>query len=325
MRLMFARWSLACALSLASAWPLPVIAQGIELRVEEPRAYGYVIGDLVERRVSWDLPAGGSLPADALPRPGRVNNWLELREAHVENQGARAELLLTYQVINAPDKVTTTALPALRLNAAPVAGAASAASATASATTAANSAPIDIGPWPITVSPITPEFVLARAGLEALQPDVQPQPQPLRPIVGRLSMWCLLLLVAGWLLAARREPRLAFWRRKAPFRDALADLRRLSRGRGATGEDRYREGLTRLHQAFDATAGRALFAQRLEPLFTARPGLRPLASEVEAFYAESRRVFFAAEPAQVGVNHPPSALPSLTALCRRLAQLEAGR
>ncbi len=302
-------WATLAALCHTASMAQPTTAN---IRLEEPRGYGYVVGDLVQRRATIALDPGRTIATTSLPRPGRLNTWLELRRIDAKPVREGVELDVVYQIVNAPEKVITIVLPAIALK------------------TAGDTGPgvegevIEISAWPITVSPLTPDFVLARAGLEAMQPDVMPQPEPLRPIALRLALWVLLLTIVGYLLAARRDPRLAFWRRNAPFRDALADLHRLARRGSSATTDLEREALARLHHAFNASAGCALFADRLSPLYAARPGLRELAPQVQAFYAESRRVFFSSQPSGPPIDAAPRVdLPALIALCRRLAQQES--
>jgi mxaA protein len=246
----------------------------------EPRAYGHGIGDLLERRATIELPAGDAIAPASLPRRGRVDVWLELREVELRTP---RELRLVYQIVNTPKTVATIELPALTL---------------------ASSAkePIEIEAWPVTVSAMTPAFALARAGLDEMQPDIAPQREPLAPTLWRL---------AG---CARRHPQLAFWRRNAPFADASRELRRLSR-RGDAGA--ARAAMARLHAAFDAAAGQAVFSERLEPLYAARPALNALRGDIEHFFVRSRSAFFDAEAAET------AALPELLALARRLARAEA--
>jgi mxaA protein len=288
--------ALFCALAAGAA-----LAQAV--RTQEPRAYGYVVGDIVERHAELTLPAGARIVEASLPRRGRIDSWLELRDVALRPHRGGADLHLVYQVVNAPRQVATIELPALSLE---LEGAAQRG--------------IDVEAWPITVSAMTPNFVIARAGLEELQPDIAPQHEPLRPRLLRLAL--LLALSAGvlYLLALRRFPQLAWWRRRAPFRSAWLDLRRIARQRD--GDEAYRAALQRLHAAFDAAAGQALFAERLEPLFDAQPQLRPLVGEVAQFYARSRRTFFAGAAA---ASHDDGDMPALLALARRLAQSERAK
>jgi mxaA protein len=283
--------------ALAALTAAPAQAQAVQTR--EPRAYGYVVGDLVERRAEITLPAGARIAEASLPRRGRIDTWLELRDVVLRPQRGGAELQLVYQVVNAPRQIATIELPALTL-----------------ALDNPAQRAVDIDAWPITVSAMTPSFVLARAGLDELQPDIAPQREPLLPRLLRLGLLLMLCAGVAYLLALRRFPQLAWWRRKAPFRSAWLDLRRLARRRD---DAAYPAALQRLHAAFDAAAGQALFADRLEPLFAAQPQLRPLSTEVASFYAQSRRTFFAA-----GAPAAPDgqAMTALLALARRLAQHE---
>ena len=287
----------AALIALASG---TVLAQAVQ--VSEPRAYGYVVGDVIERQARLQLPPGARIAAASLPRRGRVDSWLEQRDVVLRVTNDGAELKLVYQVVNAPRQVATIELPALTL-----------------ALEGAPQRSIDVDAWPITVSAMTPQYVIARAGLDELQPDITPRREPLQAMSLRLALLLALLALVLYLLALRRLPQLAWWRRAAPFRSAWRDIRRLAR---RLDDDAYRLALQRLHAAFDAATGQALFAERLDPLFAAQPQLRPLAAEVAAFYAQSRRTFFAAEPAP---KPDSEALSTLVALARRLAQHEHRR
>lgn len=267
-------------------------AEPATVRIDEPRPYGHLVGDVITRQVQIDLPAGRTLAADALPRPSRVDNWLELRAAHVEPRGGGLTLRLDYQVINVGADTATTVLPALRL---PLAG-------------GAVGEAVDIGDWPVHLSPLIPATAVARGALDEMQPDIAPTPEPLAPIVARLAACVALavLLSLPWWL--RRYPQLAFWRRHAPFRNAWREL-------GAMRAAPIDDALMRLHAAFDAAAGRALFAGQTEPLYAAQPALREAAAEIDAFFLASRQRFFA------GANQGMS-IEQLRALALRLARLE---
>lgn len=297
----------AAVLALAAALaPAVCGAAGPLVHTDEPRPYGHVVGDLVERRVHLTLPDAQEIVPDSLPQRGRVDAWLELRDLSLETHSGQTTLRATYQLINAPQKVTTIALPAfslaLRERAHPEAAATL----------------VAVGEWPLTVAPLTPEFVLARAGLTDLQPDIEPEPAATAALRARLALCAALLAatLAAWGL--QRHPQWAFWRRRAPFRHAWQDLRRLAR-RGPATADLQRQALARLHRAFEATAGCALFAAKLEPLYAARPGLRALAPEIDEFFAASRHSFFA-----LADEGPAEPLDRWVALCHRLALWEAG-
>lgn len=83
--------------------------------VEQPRPYGYVVGDLLTQRVLLQA-AGQSVTPIPLPPAERVNAWFERRRATIETDFAsRRWLAVEYQVLNAPQKLTTVTLPAWQL------------------------------------------------------------------------------------------------------------------------------------------------------------------------------------------------------------------
>ncbi|EHR71124.1 hypothetical protein BurJ1DRAFT_2285 [Burkholderiales bacterium JOSHI_001] len=276
-------------LALLPAWPV-LAADLAPLRIDEPQAWGHTVGDVLQRRVH--LAPGQQLAPEALPKPARVDTWFELREVRLQGRGSAQQLLLDYQLINAPQKVSTLALPALRV---PLA--------------TPEQAMLDLPEWPVSAGPITAEVVLSRAGLQALQPDIEPRAPLRRPVVLRLILWGALALAAAAVLLLRRHPEWAWWRRHAPFRDAWRDLRRLSSDQAAP------EACQRLHRAFDQAAGGALFGPGLADWLAQRPGLAPLAPQIEGFFAGTQRGFF-----EAGAALPPAA--EVLALCRRLAQAE---
>ena len=278
-------------LALLALLSLPAWAADVApLHIAEPQAWGHTVGDVLQRRVH--LAPGQQLASDALPKPHRVDTWFELREARLLGSGSAQQLVLDYQLINAPQKVSTLALPALRL---PLVG--------------PEKSMLDLPEWPVSAAPLTAEVVLSRAGLPVQHADIAPLAPSRRPLVQGLLLWAALALVAAAVLLLRRHPEWASWRRQAPFRDALRDLRRLPQEQAA------REACQRLHRAFDQAAGAALFGPGLKTWLAQRPGLAPLAPQIESFFAGTQRGFF-----EVGAPLPPTA--EVLALCRRLAQAE---
>lgn len=294
--LLLAAWALLASPGIAADEPV----------IDEPRAYGHMVGDLLTRSAQLNLPAGRRLDPDGLPRPGRVDAWLELHSIELRSgAGGSVTLRLTYQVINVGAEVVTTVLPALKLPL--LAG-----------TDAAAGEAVELPDWPVHLSPLTAAFAVARGALGEMQPDIAPVREPVQPLLQRLALYgVLLFLLAGpWLL--RRFPPLAFWRRHAPFLAAWRDLAPARRAPQASAEA-TRRALTRLHAAFDATAGGAVFEQRLDALYAARPSLRPAAREIDEFFAASSRVFFAQ-------GAPDAWTPErVRALAWKLAQLEGAR
>jgi mxaA protein len=285
----------------AQAQPSPQ-QPSIAVSVQQPRAFGYVIGDQLEQQISLRAPAGYVLDPRSLPRAGRTGLWLELSPPRLSlvklRDATRYVLTLDYQVVNVPEEVRTVDLPAVDLV----------------FSGRGNRVGTNVDEWPITIAPITPTFVLARAGLSQIQPDARPS----TPDPGRYR-WLTLLwaaaivaMIAGSAVRRRGIPWLRHGAR--PFAQAARDIAKLSRL--PPDRDIYRRGLQRLHRAFDAAAGRAVFGDRLAPLFAAHPELLGLRVDIEQFYAASQREFF-------GVHTATASLDAVMALAARCREAEA--
>ena len=256
--------------------------------VEQPRPFGYVVGDLLTQRVLLQLN-GRAFEPEVLPRAERISAWLERRPARVESAAdGRRWLTVEYQVINAPQALTLVRVPAWELKAKSSAEA------------------LRIGEWPLSLSPLTPRAAFARGDLRDLMPD-RPTPniatEPiLRKIVFSSSAFVLALVVwLSWLLWRN-------WRASAtqPFANALREIRRVDEGAP--------EAWQALHRAFDRTAGRVTQIATLPALFQQAPHLTPMRSRIERFFQQSSERFF-------GPGLPQDAL-SVRALCADLRRIE---
>ncbi len=292
---------------VAPHWPLDAQAtlqgrQPIGVSVEQPRPFGYVIGDRLEQRITLSAPAGMSLDPRSLPRPGRTDLWLELsppRLASDRHGGAtRYRLRLDYQIVNVPEQVRTIDLPAIAL--------------VFIGHGTRETALVD--EWPITVAPITPTYVLARAGLTEIRPDAPPPTLDAAPYRRLTLLWAAALIAVIAIMGAQRRGGLGIRQRARPFARAARDLRKLTRLPPETAT--YRRGLQRLHRAFDDAAGHAVFADRLAPLFAAHPELVGLRAHIERFYAASQREFF-------GSGSSSASLQEVLALADRCREAEA--
>jgi len=256
--------------------------------VEQPRPFGYVVGDLLTQRVLLQLN-GRAFEPDVLPRAERISAWLERRPARVEwAADGQRWLTVEYQVINAPQALTLVRVPAWELKAKSSAEA------------------LRIGEWPLSLSPLTPRAAFASGDLRDLIPD-RPTPniatEPIRrKIVFSSSAFVLALVVwLSWLLWRN-------WRASAtqPFANALREIRRVDEGAP--------EAWQALHRAFDRTAGRVTQIATLPSLFQQAPHFAPMRSRIEQFFQQSSERFF-------GPGLPQDAL-SVRALCADLRRIE---
>ena len=273
---------LAALVGSAACAQVPTAADVV---VQQPRSFGYTVGDLATQRVL--LARGGQAVApSAFPEPGRANAWLERRPARVErDEQGRRWLAVDYQVITAPRALASVPVPGWEL-------------------ALAGLPALRIPAASISVGPLTTAPAAGQA--PAVRPDRAAPQIATRTMQRRLWRWlgAIAAVLAAWLAFSAWTAWQA--RSHSPFARALRELR--ARGTAPAA------GRLALHQAFDRTAGRVLHAGRLAPLFEQAPWLRPLQPRVERFYAESADLFF-------GPGLPGDAESPL-ALCRQLRRLE---
>lgn len=273
-------------------------------QAEEPRAYGYQVGDVMTRRIAVQVPAGLRLDESSLPPVGRLGHAFELRRA--DWQALRAgqhQLLLEYQVFLAPVAVRTLELPPVILR---FAG-------------QPRTQELRIDAWPVTVAPLVPVEVSPRRGLGDLQPDAEP------PLIDTTAARQRLLagaVVAALLLAYLAHVYLGLpWlaRRRRPFESAWRALHGPAGGGSAA--EQHRQGLLALHEALNRSAGAVLFETGIDAFLAAQPRFAGLREELQQFFALSRQAFFRA-PAEAA--DPQAAQQWLLAFCGRCRDAERG-
>lgn len=278
-------------------------APQLELTASEPRAFGYQVGDLVQRRLVVHAPDGWSLDAESIPRPGARGQPLELRrvDRHDSDEpgGRRHELLFEYQVFFAPTAVRTLELRPFRLV---LRG-------------PARVEELRVEAWPVTVAPLVPVEVSPRRGLGELQPDREPPLVDTAATQRRLGAWAALALVLlGWLATLRYGlPWLT--RRRRPFGLAWRELRRLP---DRPDDEAWRAACKQLHEALNRSAGEVVFEHALPRFLAAHPAFAPLHDPLQRFLQRSRREFFA------GAAREPDDGRVLVELARRCRDAERG-
>jgi mxaA protein len=250
------------------------------------RRFGYVVGDIIERRVLVSAPAGFTLERASLPKLGAQNRWLALVRGSVRDQGGtppRYEIDLLYQLLNAPTEVRSLALPGFRVRFTPAA-----ARGLGSTPTPAN-ADMLIEEQAVRIAPILPAHVPLSAAL--LRPDRSPRALSTTPelLIATTSAVLAIAIVA----ALTAQPTLR--RRNGPFARAHRRLKRMvlrmERMR-ADCQRVYPAALRAVHRAFDQTAGWSMFPDRLGEFLAQRRQFADLRSGIERFLDMSQREFF---------------------------------
>jgi len=250
----------------------PEAAQ-LQVQTVEPRAFGYRVGDVVERRVIVDIPARLTLDEDSLPRTGPQGPVLELRALERSESrtatGRRLALTLRYQVFAAPVAVRSYELPKLQLR----------------FTGEPRGEDLRVETWPLVVAALAAEEASPREGLGELRPDIDP---PLRSVsVERAVLWaCAVVTVLLGAYLALVYVGLPWWgKRQRPFTRAYHTVK-------SRGDVHWRDAWVALHAAFNQTAGRTLFAESIDDFVEGAPRFRGLKDDIRRFYTQSQAVFF---------------------------------
>lgn len=279
------------------------------LKIDMPRAYGFFVGDLIRQRISFTTRQSFYLPQSALPEPGPLNYWLDLKAINIESsdkkENYRYDLLLTYQLFYAPLVVTERKIPGFSL----------------SLTDADNNkSSIQIPAWEFFMSPVKP---IARSGvavgadsglspLADLGAPLHDTQAHLRQISGLVLLILLLVLLYLWRVG------LLFSKRQFPFKRAGKLARSITAKE--IDDPRYLAAMRATHHAFNQCAGAVLFAGRLERFFAERMEFTPFRPAIMSFYNTSLHVFYGQPLAE---EQRPMSAAELVGLCNNLAGFEA--
>ncbi|ACK49450.1 MxaA protein, putative [Methylocella silvestris BL2] len=289
-------------LCLAIACPAAQ-AQIVSVQREEPRPFGYFVGDLIALEVFVAVDSGYLIDPASLPKAGPVAYWLDLRSVSVDDLGGSPRqwrLRLVYQNFYVALDVRRMTIPGFDLI----------------FKSGGNSAKASVAPWPFSVSPLREILPTADNPIDFLRADIAPAPVSLGP--SRRA----LLVFSG--LSALMLGLVAFDRSWPPFRRAQARpfalaARRLRRMRPDGSIDQFGAALRTLHQSIDVTAGRRLLAEDLESFLAEHPDYLVEAESFARFFGASHRIFFASDEAAAERLLPP---PELVSFSQRLAKLE---
>ena len=267
---------------------------------DEPRAFGYTVGDIVSRRVALQVPAGLQLDDDSLPRAGARGRALELQRVvlHTSLAGVPDALQLDYQVFLAPRELRVLEMPPieLRFEGSP------------------RPQTLRIDAWPVTIAPLAPLEPSPREGLGELRPDREPPridtpPARVRQAVEGGAMLLLLGYLANVYLVLPWSAQ-----RRRPFGRAWQALSALPARPDAA---QRRAAFERVHAALNETAGEVVFEPGLARFIAMRPRFAPLRDDLVRFFQDSRAEFFAGGDDTVDARW-------LVMFCRRCRDVERG-
>ncbi|HMV55172.1 MAG TPA: hypothetical protein PLX20_11600 [Rhodocyclaceae bacterium] len=259
----------------------------------EMREAGYMLGDLLEQRIVIELAPGEHVNAESLPPSGRLNHWLEVRRASLNEAQGRATVDLSLQIFAAVEQATPLRMPDVTLA---VSGPGGAREHIASG-------------GRVVLSPVLPPQ-LAESDRA---PHKAPAPAPLQEKAYWLAaaLACLTSLAAATWLAWLHDRLPFLGRNPGPFTRLLRELRR----RAHADETTLRH---EIHAALNQCAGATLYPTTLQSLFERAPHLEAIRTEIEQFFHHSWNLFYTGNPA----NAMP--VQDLMALLRRARECERG-
>lgn len=292
----------AVLLAMIASFSPPANAAVETLTVTTPRQFGYVIGDLIEHRVSLVLRPGFELDTASIPAPGRTTRWLSLNQSALDGEArdgtSRHTIRLRYQVVNAAQNVIGAGTPPISLRVIGPEG----------------DLPVVIPVWGFTIGPVVKPEERPPGTLPDLRPALPPTPIPTTARTARVA--ALGLLAVGLLaLVAWRHLRERFgWIAPGPFGHACRRLERRTKTAHAPGT--YEDALVDVHAAFNATAGRAVFAHDLARFFIEHPRFEPLRAPIEVLFAESAVLFYGSGGESPSRGQSLDGLRTLCGACR---------
>lgn len=286
------RWR--AGLLLALPWHAAAAPEALSATQIEPRAFGYTVGDVLQRRIVLHVPDGLVLDRSSLPPTRRPGQPIELRAARLQGDA----LLLDYQVFVAPVEVRTFEVPPFSLRFAGPAG----------------EQTLRVDAWPVTVAPLVPVAVSPRTGLGEMRPDTVPPLIDTAPRRWRLAVGAALLLAAAAYLTHVYVGLPWRDRGRRPFASAWRELRALP---AVVPGAQRRAAMVVLHHALNRSAGEVLFEEGLPAFVRRDTRFAPLQGALTAFFRRSHDEFFAQR--DTGED-----LRWLLALCRACRDAERG-
>jgi mxaA protein len=279
----------------------------VSVRTIEPkRDVGYTVGDILERTIILEAKKPYQLLETSLPIAGNdkkrrgKGSGMEVREVRLEKSTRLDKTIytlhLSYQVFTNNIVAKPAILPAEMVK---FGG-------------EGKNFEVRIPSWSFRVSP------LAVYGSVVVERDMSGFRGPLKLDGTRhyQGLWAALAVLALALVGLLYVLGTSSWlpRMGGPFAHAYRDLKKLP----ATPEG-LSQGVTRVHQALNTTAGNSVFDA--PGLLKRKAGFAPVGPELEQFFALSRTVFF--EPtAPHGIPGEP--LAWLRQFCRRCRDCERG-
>ena len=286
--------------------------QFVELKLEDPtRDAGYVVGDILNRKITLTIKKPYQLIDESLPIVGYEHRYkgqvsgIELsainKKTTVTSEGETHVLDLSYQVFKTGRVAKPAALRAeiLRLR---------------NTENVKEVVEYRIPSFKFRISPLS---VIGRVKLDQeMYPFIPPLTLDSSNVMFRIKLLAGLLGLAllGLLYILGTHAWLP--RMGAPFARAYRDIKKMNES-----QDGIKQAVSRVHESLNKTAGTSLFSNNLDVFFIKKPAFAPAKQEIEQFFGLSHQVFFEDSSHKLHHEKPKAWLLSL---CKTLRNCERG-
>ena len=243
----------------------------------EPRQFGYVLGDKIERFFVVESAKKVELNKEKL-KLGRIDTWfsvVNLRDLGVSSN--KPKFSLTYQVINVPEAPSMVEI----------------ASRTIDVIADGKPKAIQVPNLLVTIAPLTPLLVSNMDGLENIQPDEDVGMISSINTENRLQLYLLILIFPCSLLIFCWVPWDRFFKNKnLPFNKGRREVFVLLKLK----QDNFEEKSLRIfHNALNKTFKKTIFVEEVREACQKIPSYVPLIEELEYFLRCSQKYFYSEE------------------------------
>ena len=291
----------------ASQWAYPKAPVTIER--EDPRLYGYQLGDVITENAYIGLASGYHFDPQSLPKNGKRAGWFMVRASHYSEQAladgsAVGKLTIEMQLINSPSSVRSLTIPPISLK---FKGPQNLVDTLPSLTI--DAAPLDTGE----VRTGLPDAQPLRPAKRIATDDTQALLENLLFLAGILGIWLIISLLIQ-----------RFSKRKSkPFASANRDIRRLTRL--LVSIESAQALAQSVHRAFDQTAGYRLFREGVPAFCEQLHTPEELRAMTDAFFETSQRLFFKEETEEASTELLSNFSKQVRDLVRAWKKFEANR
>jgi len=277
--------------------------------IENPRDYGYHVGDTIRQTIHIKYAKDMELRMDAAPKQGTVTPWIKLenieRNDSNESQTKYTKLILNYQISGFELEKDTIDTPEFEL----------------SVEKGHDKIPVLVHAVSLHISRLSRDFNDITQTEVTLAAPLGPEPIS-RPLYFYLK-WGLFLLGLALLAIAIRKHLLdaKTWSTDHPFSAAIKQIKSINTKN--TGSDLQAHRV--VHQAFNQQFGRTLFESELDQFFSQYPRFKKEETDIRKFFEESRSLFFSQTATEVSRDgDTDSHIRDLVELAKRCQRAEKG-